>query len=119
MLASVRLRFVAIYFRRPPEVPRRQVKPWSQKIEPSTWLDPPIQTYNDASPKWEGANHNVAEVGRFFFESRRVRGPRQVCPTVRSCLLGKRWAKGFRVARQSHRGLSVRRADSQTAGIGE
>jgi hypothetical protein len=75
MLPSVRLRSVAIYFRTPPEAPKRQVKPWSQKIEPSTWLDPPIQTYNDVGPKWEGANHNMAEVGRFF-ESRRVRGPR-------------------------------------------
>jgi hypothetical protein len=120
MPASVRLRFVAIYFHRPPEVPRRQVKPWSQKIEPSTWLDPPIQTYNDVGPKWEGANHNMAEVGRFF-ESRRVRGPRSAGPLYGSSrgLLGKRWAKSFRVARQSHRGLSVRRADSQTAGIGE
>jgi hypothetical protein len=72
MLASVRLHSVAIYFRTPPEAPKRQVKPWSQKTEPSTWLDPPIQTYNDVGPKWEGANHNMAEVGRFF-ESRRVR----------------------------------------------
>jgi hypothetical protein len=110
MLASVRLRSVAIYFRTPPEVPKRQVKPWSQKIEPSTWLDPPIQTYNDVGPKWEGANHNMAEVGRFF-ESRRVRGPRSAGPLYGSSLglLGKWWAKGFRVARQSHRGLGEAR----------
>ena len=83
MLASVRLRSVAIYFRMPPEVPKRQVKPWSQKIEPSTWLDPPIQTYNDVGPKWEGANHNMAEVGRFF-SNRGGCGDRgaQVRPTV-------------------------------------
>jgi hypothetical protein len=64
MLASLRLRFVAIYFRRPPERQGRQVKPWPQKIEPSTWPDPPIQTYNDVGPEREGANHNMAEVGR-------------------------------------------------------
>jgi hypothetical protein len=86
MLASVRLRSVAIYFRTPPEVPKRQVKPWSQKIEPSTWLDPPIQTYNDVGPKWEGANHNMAEVGRFF-EWRRVRGPRSAGPPYGSSLV--------------------------------
>jgi hypothetical protein len=95
MLASVRLRFVAICFRRRPEVPRRQVKPWSQKIEPSTWLDPPIQTYNDVGPKREGANHNMAEVGRFF-ESRRVRDRgAQVCPTVQVLAARQGWAKAF------------------------
>jgi hypothetical protein len=118
MLASVRLRSVAIYFRTPPEVPKRQVKPWSQKIEPSTWLDPPIQTYNDVGPKWEGANHNMAEVGRFF-EWRRVRGRgAQVCPTVQ--VLCARQAVGQGLPRRSAiTSGSLRRANSKTAGIGE
>jgi hypothetical protein len=73
MLASFALRLGAIYFRRPSKVPRRQVKPWSQKIKPSTWPDPPIQTYNDVGPKREGANHNVAEVGRLFDASTKDR----------------------------------------------
>src|SRR5271163_3784598 len=102
MLASLRLRFVAIYFRRPPEVPRRQVKPWSQKIELSTWLDPPIQTYNDAGPSREGGNHNMAEVGRFFRIEANVR----------------RSTKERRSGPLGALGLRVRRGDLQTAGIG-
>ena len=74
MLASVRLRSVAIYFRTPPEVPKRQVKPWSQKIEPSTWLDPPMQTYKDVGPKLQGAYHKMAEVGRLFELMQVLRG---------------------------------------------
>ena len=48
MHTSHKMRLGAIRFRRLPEVPRRQVKPCSQKIERSPWLDPPESaTYND------------------------------------------------------------------------
>ncbi len=67
MLASLRLRFVAIYFRRPPEFPKRQAKPWLQKTEPSTWPDPPVHPQRRI-PNPQGANRNVAEVGRFRTE---------------------------------------------------
>jgi hypothetical protein len=124
MRASVRLRFVAIYFRRPPEVPRRQVKPWSQKIEPSTWLDPPIQTYNDVSSNREGGNHNMAEVGRFFrIEAMCCEAPGSAglaycsslaCSASSSQGLSRCWAPTLGAL-----GLRVRRGDLQTARIGK
>jgi hypothetical protein len=92
----------AIYFRRPQEFPNRQVKPWSQKIEPSTWLDPPIQTYKGVGPKVEGANHNVAEVGRFSNRTDVRRGTEEPKSAIRfkSCLLGNRWPKASNYRRR-------------------
>jgi hypothetical protein len=73
------------------------VKPWSQKIEPPTWLDPPIQTYNDVGPKREGADHNMAEVGRFFFRTKRrtATGKRRSGLLFKSCLFGERWVRAL------------------------
>jgi hypothetical protein len=75
------LRFVAIYFRGPPGGPERQVKPWSQKTEPSTCADPPNQTYNDVVPRVHRARRNMAEVGRFRSEV--MCGKQDRKPTIR------------------------------------
>jgi hypothetical protein len=60
MLASLRFAFCCYLFSQAARSPRAQVKPWSQKTEPSTWPDPPIQTYNDdVGPSGKGANRKM------------------------------------------------------------